>query len=128
MLNEEREKKLNIKKIEDNGEKAEIYFYRQSLLLFCVACSVCKINIKLISSPFSCQSAKASKNIHDILCIYGAGMKEKSKCSEPITSEFQTVLLILFFYNFKYVEIIELCLFRDLMLLHCECTSERYKA
>jgi hypothetical protein len=49
---------MSRKKIEDNGEKAEIYFYRQSLLLFCVACSVCKINIKLISSPFSCQSAK----------------------------------------------------------------------
>jgi hypothetical protein len=40
-------------------------------------------------------------------------MKEKSKCSEPITSEFQTVLLILFFNNFKYVEIVELCLFGD---------------
>jgi len=83
------------------------------LLLFCVASSVCKINIKLISSPFSSQSAKASKNIHDILCIYGAGMKEKSKCSEPITSEFQTVLLILFSNNlnmfkslsFVYLEI-----------------------
>ena len=43
---------MSRKKIEDNGEKAEIYFYRQSLLLFCVASSVCKIDIKLISSPF----------------------------------------------------------------------------
>jgi hypothetical protein len=42
-----REKKLDRKKIKDNGEKAEIYFTGSNLLLFCVASSVCKIDRKL---------------------------------------------------------------------------------
>jgi hypothetical protein len=104
-------KKMNRKKIEER--KSLNLFLQAEFLLFCVASSVCKIDRKLISSPFSCQSAKASKNIHDILCIYGTGIKEKSKCSEPITSEFQTVLFILFPDNFKFVQFVELCLFRD---------------
>jgi hypothetical protein len=76
----ERKKKMNRKRIKSQ--------WRKSLSLFL------QIEFAIILCGKFCQSAKASKNTHDILCIYGAGMKEKSKCSETITSEFQTVRII----------------------------------
>jgi hypothetical protein len=49
LLQEEKTEKKNV---ENNGEKAYLYFYRQNLLLFCSASSVCKIDITLYIVTF----------------------------------------------------------------------------